>query len=101
MEPQKDKSKAELMEWLGLNPADLMVFSSVVALTTMFFISHAFFDAVLAVVAIALSIIACPLGMKRNPNLSEFTNTAKLVSYIPGVFIVVAAVVAHYVYFNR
>lgn len=101
MQPKEDNTGAELREWLGATPADLMVYGSIAATAAMFFISNPFLDALLAVVGIALAVIACPLGMKRNPKLSEFTNIIKLVSYIPGAILVIAAVAVHYLYFNR
>jgi NO-binding membrane sensor protein with MHYT domain len=101
VEPRPDQTQHELLEWLGLKPADFLVYGSLAAVGGMFFLREPLWDVVLACLAVVLSIIACPLGMKRDPNLSEFTNKVKLFSYVPFVLMVVGAIVVHYVYFNR
>lgn len=101
VEPQKHDSKAELREWLGLTWADLLVYLSIGAVVTMFFVRHATLDAVLAVLGVVLSVIACPLGMKRNPKLPDYANVIKQWSYIPLVIAVLIAIAVHYAFFNR
>lgn len=90
----------ELLEWLGLTLADLLVYLGLAAAGTMFLFTSPAVDASLAAIAILLSIIACPLGMKRNPKLSELTNVIKLISYPLCVGLIIAVVVAHYVIIN-
>ena len=55
-----ERRKAELMEWLGLNPADLMVYASIAAVVALYFVSNQIVDAILSVAAIALAAMACP-----------------------------------------
>jgi hypothetical protein len=87
----------ELREWLGLTWADLLVYLALAAVAAMFFFSNGIVDALLATTGILLSLAACPIGMKRNPRLSELANVAKLVSYPLCVALVIGAVVAHYI----
>jgi hypothetical protein len=101
MEPRKDITKQELLEWFGITPADFMVYASLAAAAAMYFAVQPVVDGVLAAIAIILSIVACPFGMKRNPEFSEFTNIVKLVSYIPFAMLVVGWVVVHYAFFNN
>lgn len=91
--------KAEMREWLGMSPADLLVYGAIAASAGMYFVRHPVWDIGLAVIALALAIVSCPIGMRTNPNLSEFTNAIRLVSYIPFLLLVVVWVVVHYAFF--
>ena len=91
----------ELMEWLGITPADLLVYLAIAAIGAMFFVHDATLDLVLAVAGVVLALAACPLGMARDPAVSKFTNAVKLVSYPLVVAIALAAVAVHYVWFNK
>jgi hypothetical protein len=91
----------ELREWLGITWADLLVYLATAAVAAMFFVSQPVVDVVLAVIGIALAIAACPLGMKRDPEVSGITNGIKLVAYPLYVLLAVAAVVVHYIWFNN
>lgn len=87
----------ELAEWLGLTYADMLVNFSFGAVVVMFFVQHAGFDVLLALAAIALALVACPVGMKRDPQVSNFTNTVKRVSYPSYVLLVVLLISFHYI----
>jgi hypothetical protein len=91
----------ELLEWLGITVADLLVSLATIAIAAMFFVTDPTVDVILAVVGIGLALAACPFGMKRRPDLSNFTNTAKLVAYPVYVLLAVGAVVIHYVWFTK
>lgn len=86
----------ELMEWLGLTRADLLVYLSIAALVPMFLVRDATARALLALAAVALAVAACPIGMKRDPKVSGFTNAVKYWSYPVWLLIVLASVAAHY-----
>ena len=92
---------SELMEWLGLTPADLLVYCAIAAVAAMFFIHDAAVDVVLAIAGIGLALAACPIGMARDPDVSNFTNAIKRGSYPIAVFLLVVAIVVHYVWFNN
>ena len=91
----------ELREWLGLTLADLLVYAAGAAVVAMYVVKHSTAELVLAVAGITLSVVACPLGMKRDPQVSGFTNTMKLVAYPVCVLLAVGAVVVHYIWFSN
>jgi hypothetical protein len=91
----------EWLEWLGITFADLLVYLAAAAIVAMFFVSDPTADVVLAVLGIAFSVAACPLGMKRDPEVSGFTNGVKLVGYPVCVLLAVGAIIVHYMWFNN
>ena len=91
----------ELREWLGLTLADLIVYLGTAAIVAMFFVNDATVDMVLAGVGVVLAIAACPLGMKRDPEVSGFTNLVKIVAYPACVLMTVGAIVVHYTWFTK
>ena len=91
----------ELLEWLGLTLADLLVYLAAGAIIAMYFVSNPTADITLAVLGIGLTFVSCPIGMKHNPEVSAVTSAIKLVTYPICVLLAVAAVVAHYVAFDR
>jgi hypothetical protein len=92
---------SEVLEWLGLTPADMLVYLSIGAIGVMFFVHDATVDLVLAVAGVGLGLAACPLGMTRDPDVSGFTNAIKRVSYPLYVVLALAAIAVHYVWFNK
>lgn len=95
-----ESDNRELMEWLGLTPADLLVYLSLGALVPMFFTRDATLDALCALAALALAVAACPIGMKRDPKVSAFTNAVKYWSYPVWLLLAVGTIAAHYVWFQ-
>jgi hypothetical protein len=89
----------ELLEWLGITWADLLVYLATGAIAAMFFVSDPTADIVLATLGVALAVAACPLGMKPDPEVSDLTNTIKLVAYPVCVLLAIGAVVVHYSWF--
>jgi len=89
----------ELREWLGITLADLLVYLAVAAVVAMFFVSNPMAEVVLAVLGVVLAVAACPIGMKRDPDVSNFTNSVKLASYPVCVLLVIGAIVIHYLQF--
>jgi hypothetical protein len=90
-------NKRELQEWMGMTRADLCVYLAFAAVTAMFFVRSSAGDIGLAVVAFALTIASCPLGMKSDPDFEDVTNLMKVVSYPAAVVIVAFAILMHYV----
>jgi hypothetical protein len=87
----------ELREWLGLTLADLLVYLGIAAIVGMYLVPNATAQMALAALGLALAIAACPLGMKADPAVSEFTNIVKLLTYPIVVLIFIAAIVFRYV----
>lgn len=93
-------AKRGLREWLGLTPADFLVYMAAAAVGAMYFVKDVTAAAVLAVAAVVLAVAACPLGMKRDPEVSGVTNAIKRVSYPACVLLAVGAIVFHYMRFS-
>jgi hypothetical protein len=91
----------ELREWLGITLADLFVYLALAAVAAMFFVSNRSADVCLAALGVALGVVGCVLGMKRDPEVSDFTNGVKLISYPACVLLIVGAIAYHYIRFNR
>lgn len=89
-------SNEELREWFGLTLADGLSYLAIAAVVAMFFVRDPLWDWILATTGVGLSIAACPIGMKRNPKFSEFTNVVKLISYPALVLMLLVAVSVHY-----
>ena len=95
------RKRAELKEWLGLTPADALVYVALAAVATMFFIREPILEVILAVVGIVTAVAACPLGMTKNPLLSDSMNKLKEASYIPCAVCILIAIVVHYSAWNQ
>jgi signal peptidase I len=86
---EKAKMNEELREWLGLKPADLLVYVAIGAIIAMYFLP-APINLIFGIAAVLLALAACPIGMKSSPALSRFTSGAKKVAY--PAFVVLALV---------
>ena len=86
----------EAREWLGLTRADLLVYLGAAAIFAMFLVKDPRLSAALAVVGVVLALVACPLGMKRDPKVSRITNLVKLVSYPGCVLMAIGAILVRY-----
>lgn len=91
----------ELREWLGLTLADMLAVFAAVALMGMFYVHDAKIDMALAVAGLAFALASCPLGMKRDPEVSDFTNSVKWVSYPILVLLAIGVIAVHYVWFDK
>jgi len=91
-------NREELKEWIGIKPADLLVYAACGAIVGMYFTKSILLDSALSVVAIVLCIISCFVGMRADENLSGFTNIVKKVIY---PLCLVAALVLIYFNFTR
>jgi len=86
----------ELQEWLGLTVADVLVYVGAAALVGVYLVPNATAQVALAVLAVGLALVACPLGMKSDPAVSKFTNAVKLVTYPLVVLIFIGAILYRY-----
>ena len=91
----------ELLEWLGLTPADMLVYLALAAIGAMFVVHDRTTDIILAVAGVGLGLASCPLGMARDPEVSKLTNAIKFASYPIFVALAMIAVAVHYVWFNN
>jgi signal peptidase I len=103
MEPNEQKSTAsentnsneELREWLGLKPADLLVYIATGAIIAMYFVSPPI-DLIFAIGGVVFTLAACPIGMRSSPSVSRFTNRAKKVAYPSCVAIALVFIFFHF-----
>lgn len=86
----------ELLEWLGLTVPDLLVYAGLGAVAAMFFVESSAADLVLGALGVLLNAAACPLGMKRDPRVSGFTNATKKLAYPLCVLLAGCGVFLHY-----
>lgn len=90
--------KEELKEWLGIKPADFVVYAAGAAIVWTYYSRNTALDVVLSVAATALCILACLIGMRADPRLSALSNAVKRLGY-PACL--VAALVCIYLNFSR
>ena len=91
----------ELREWLGLTVADLLATLGGLAIVAMFFLPNLTARMILAILGIALAAGACYFGMKRDPEVSDFTNAVKWWSYPLVPLLAIGTVIFHYVWFDK
>ena len=90
--------KEETKEWLGIKPADFAVYGAFGSIVWMYFNKSFELDVALSVVAVALCVLSCFLGMRPDARLHATTNFLKRITY-PAY--VVAALVCVYLNFTR
>ena len=71
----------ELKEWLGIAPADFPVYFAAIAVVVIFFNKNFSIDLILSALAFFCALAACFIGMKKDPKVSDFTNSIKLAAY--------------------
>ncbi|MEM9417787.1 MAG: hypothetical protein AAGA25_01870 [Planctomycetota bacterium] len=85
----------EVQEWLSLAPADLLCYTSYGCLFGLYFTPSGWPDWTLGGIALLLSLIACPIGMRPHDQLSAFTNAMKLICYPLNAALVLIVIIAH------
>jgi hypothetical protein len=88
----------ELKEWLGIKPADFVVYAAAATVVGMYFNKNLVLDVILSVVAVSLGALSCAMGMRPERGLNPFLNFVKRVAY-PGCLI--AVLVCVYLNFTR
>lgn len=88
----------ELKEWLGVKPADLIVYSAGGAVAWMYFNRQLTIDILLSGIAVILCVVSCFMGMPADRRLSKIANFIKRVAY-PGCLI--ATLICVYLNFTR
>jgi len=89
------------MEWLGLMPADFMVYGSAAAVISIYFVQRGSLDAILALGAVALSFGALALGLRPDPRVTPLVKRLKRVSYVAWAVMAVVLIAAHYLWWVR
>ncbi|MFN0050747.1 MAG: hypothetical protein ACKV0T_01060 [Planctomycetales bacterium] len=86
----------ELRQWLGMTAADVLVYLAALALVALFAYEDLWGDRLLAVGSIGLTLLACGIGWRHEPEFSDATNLLILVEYPLAVVLAVGLVVVHY-----
>jgi hypothetical protein len=73
--------KESTKEWLGIKPADFVLYAAFILLIPMFYIKNSLVDGVLVFIGLVLCLLACRIGMKPHPELGKLNNGIKLVAY--------------------
>jgi len=92
--------KEELKEWLGIKPADFVVYIALAAVTWMYFTKSVALDFILSVVAVVLCSLSCFIGMRSDVRLSAPTNFLKRVSYPACLVMVLVCVYLNFAKWN-
>ena len=90
----------ELREWLGVAPADIPCYFSILALVGMFVIDNDAADVTLTIIAVAAATLAWVIALRTKPNVSAFTNVVRIVSYPANLVFTVAVIAFHYWYWR-
>lgn len=92
--------KEELKEWLGIKPADFLVYAAAGAVVGMYFTKNVTLDVILSVVAAVLGGLSCFIGMRPDARLAATTNFLKRVSYPLLLFAVLVGVYLNFARWN-
>jgi hypothetical protein len=90
----------ELREWFGLTPADALVYLGAAAIICMYFVQSPLADGALSLVALAATIGACPIGMRRDEKVSDLTNQVKKFAYPACVVLALAFIFVNFAAWN-
>lgn len=71
----------ELREWLGLMPADFLIYIALGMAGSFYFINDVRFEIAISIVALVTAIISCKIGMKPDEKISNAANIGKKYSY--------------------
>lgn len=99
--PPTPNDHRETMEWLGLMPADFMVYASAAAVISIYFVQSILLDAMLSLGAVALSFGALALGLRPDPQVTLLVKRLKRVSYAAWAGMAVFLIAAHYLWWSR
>jgi hypothetical protein len=94
-------NREEIQVWLGLRRADLFVYLACAAIIGIYLVNETTVELVLGVVAVLLTLAACPLGMKASPAVSRFTNGFKKIAYPAAVVLALFFIGYRYVGYYR
>lgn len=90
----------ELREWLGLAPADFPVYLAAICVVVLFFTTNFLLDLALSVLAVSSTIVSCFMGMKKDPQVSAFTNSIKFIAYPFCVFLATFLIALNFLFWN-
>jgi len=73
--------KHELREWLGVAPADFLIYAALLLGGSLYFLSSRPVEIAVSVIAVGLGLVSCYFGMRHDDRVSQLMNVIKKVSY--------------------
>ena len=73
--------KESTKEWLGIKPADFVIYAGFLLVVPAYYSSNVVIDSVCLLLGLILCLISCWLGMKPHPELGKVNNFIKLLAY--------------------
>jgi len=90
----------ELKEWLGIKPADFIVYLTGVAIVGIYFSKNITVDIILSIASVILCVISCFMGMKSDSRLSSFSNCVKRIAYPLCLIVVIICIYLNFSKWN-
>ena len=79
--------KESTKEWLGIKPADFIIYSGFVFLIPAFQVEASFLKFIFVVLGFSLCLVSCKYGMPQHSELNRFNNLVKKIAYPIATFI--------------
>ena len=73
--------KESTKEWLGIKPADFVIYAAFLLLIPIYKSNNQIIDIIFLLLGFSLCLVSCWLGMKSHPHLSKINNMIKLLAY--------------------
>ena len=72
--------KESTREWLGIKPADFVIYTAFLLLLPAYYSDKQFLDIICISLGLLLCLVSCWLGMKPHPELGKVNNAVKLLA---------------------
>jgi hypothetical protein len=86
-EPNRQINSRELREWLGIMPADFLMYGALLGGGALYFVKGLMLEIGISAVSIILALLSCYFGMKHDEEVSKAANIVKKTAY-PACFII-------------
>lgn len=73
--------KESTKEWLGIKPADLVLYAGFFQLVPVYYSNNQIIDMSLTVIGFILCLLSCWLGMRPHLELNKTNNIIKVIAY--------------------
>lgn len=68
-------------EWLGIKPADFIIYAGFLLLVPAYYSSMLIADVILLSIGFVLCLVSCWIGIKPHPGLGKTNNLLKVIAY--------------------
>lgn len=73
--------RESVKEWLGIKPADFIIYAGFSLLIPIYYSKNLVIDVSCTILGLILCLISCKIGMKPHPELGKVNNLVKLLAY--------------------